>query len=174
MKKLSIRGGENGKIKIVPMAEKHLGQVFTLLIEVFNVFDEKAAIDELTLYIKAMKKNVEYGHDYWVSKDGNKVTGIIGLEYVGEDSAWLSWFAVGKKYRGMGIGRKLLEFVIEHAEKSGLKNISIECGTLPMFEKANKIYDRFGFQNKFTVSDFWSKNDDLLVKSKKIMHHTHH
>lgn len=159
------------KIEILPLGEHELPSALRLVVDVFNAVDEDKAIKELELYSKTKAAHIEYGHEYWIAKIGRRTVGIIGLEYVGKSDAWLSWFAVRREYRGKGIGSQLLEFATHHAQKKGVHTLSIECGTLPMFEKANKLYDEFGFKDKFTIEDFWAHNDDLLVKSKKMLSH---
>lgn len=156
-------------IRIAPLGEKDFRAALRLVRDIFNAADEKKAMSELTIFLKARKSHVEYGHDYWIAKTGEKMVGIIGLEYVANEAAWLSWFGVRKEYRGKGIGWELLSFATEQAKQKGIRTISIECGTLPMFKSANKLYDEFGFKDKFTIDDFWAHNDDLLVKSKTIV-----
>lgn len=161
-------GGELFKIEILPLGEREFPAVLKLVKDVFNAADREKAAHELAIHMKARKARVEYGHEYWAAKAGRRVVGIIGLEHVGNGAAWLSWFAVSKKYRGKGIGWELFTFVMEKARKKGVRSLSIQCGTLPMFRTANKLYDEFGFKDKFKVKNFWAAGDDLLVKSKKL------
>jgi len=49
----------------------------------------------------------------------NEPMGVVGLYEIPEysDTIWLSWFGVIKKYRKMGLGKQMLDFIIEVAKK---------------------------------------------------------
>lgn len=57
---------------------------------------------------------------YWVAKD-KKTLNVIGLTSIyteiddNFDECWIGWFCIDKSYRGLGFGKKLLEFSEEQA-----------------------------------------------------------
>ena len=46
---------------------------------------------------------------------------------------------------GRGIGKAMLETLIELARSQGLKRLSLETGNSPLFTAANRLYERRGF-----------------------------
>ena len=82
-----------------------------------------------------------------VAFDGNKIIGIIILiTYLlieGERKGWIEGLVVSENYRGQGIGRKLLEKVIEEAKKKGLKSLNLTSREERI--AANKLYQKMGF-----------------------------
>lgn len=56
---------------------------------------------------------------------------------------------VSSQYRGQGLGKKLMEHVIEYA-KTELKNVDIHLTSRPHRVAANKLYQQLGFQQKQT------------------------
>ena len=66
-------------------------------------------------------------------------TGIIA---VSED------LLVDARYRKWGIGRLLMEYAVEYAEKKGARHISLR--TNPKRIEANKLYEQLGFHRMTT------------------------
>ena len=56
---------------------------------------------------------------------------------------------VSSQYRGQGLGKLLMEHVIEYA-KTELKNVDIHLTSRPHRVAANELYKRLGFQQKQT------------------------
>lgn len=56
---------------------------------------------------------------------------------------------VSSQYRGLGLGKKLMEHVIEYARKE-LKNVDIHLTSRPHRVAANELYKQLGFQQKQT------------------------
>jgi len=48
--------------------------------------------------------------------------------------------------RGLGLGAKLLETILETARAEGLQRISLETGTQALFAPAWHLYGRYGFE----------------------------
>ena len=48
-------------------------------------------------------------------------------------------------YRGRGVGRAMLEHILEEAERSGYESLSLETGAMLEFAPARALYLRYGF-----------------------------
>ena len=73
-----------------------------------------------------------------VAEDRGKIAGAIGLEQFGR-AALLRSAVVSPEYRGTGVGRRLVEQVLERAEKGGIEELFLLTTT------AEKYFPRFGF-----------------------------
>ncbi len=73
-----------------------------------------------------------------VAEDEGKIAGTIGLEKFGS-VALLRSAVVSLEYRGSGLGRRLVEQVLERAERDGIEELFLLTTT------AEKYFPRFGF-----------------------------
>jgi amino-acid N-acetyltransferase len=74
-----------------------------------------------------------------VAEDTSGIAGAIGLENYGS-CALLRSAVVGAEHRGSGVGRRLVEAVLERAKESGVEEIYLLTTT------AEEYFPRFGFQ----------------------------
>ena len=73
-----------------------------------------------------------------VAEDDGGITGAIGLEKFGS-IALLRSAVVSSEYRGGGVGRRLVEQVLERAQNDGIEELFLLTTT------AEKYFPRFGF-----------------------------
>lgn len=86
--------------------------------------------------------------EYWVAIYENKVVGLIGLyEETSdcEDSIWLGWYCVDEKYRGLTIGKKLINFAIEEAKKKNKHFLKLYTTLHDEYAVARELYEKLGF-----------------------------
>ena len=76
------------------------------------------------------------------SVDGRSA-GCIALHRLSGDICEMKRLYVRDDYRGLGIGKKLITQILEKA--SELEYRSIRLDTLPTMEKAQELYEAFGF-----------------------------
>ena len=73
-----------------------------------------------------------------VAEDEGAIAGAIGLERFGS-VALLRSAVVSLEYRGSGVGRRLIEHLLERAEMDGIEELFLLTTT------AEKYFPRFGF-----------------------------
>lgn len=73
-----------------------------------------------------------------VAEDRGEIAGAIGLETFGS-AALLRSAVVSPDYRGSGVGRRLVERLLERAEKEGIEELFLLTTT------AENYFPRFGF-----------------------------
>jgi len=73
-----------------------------------------------------------------VAEDKNEIAGAIGLEKFGS-VALLRSAVVSPRHRGSGVGRKLVERLLERAESEGIEELFL------LTTRAEKHFPRFGF-----------------------------
>jgi amino-acid N-acetyltransferase len=76
--------------------------------------------------------------NFVVAEDKGRIAGAIGLEKFGS-IALLRSAVVSPDYRGSGVGRRLVERLLERAEKEGIEELFLLTTT------AEKYFPRFGF-----------------------------
>lgn len=77
--------------------------------------------------------------DFIVAEDGNGIEGAVGLEKY-DSVALLRSAVVAPQLRGTGVGRKLVEQVLERAEEDGIDELYLLTTT------AEDYFPRFGFK----------------------------
>lgn len=77
--------------------------------------------------------------DFIVAEDTNGIEGAVGLEKY-ESIALLRSAVVAPEHRGSGVGRRLVEQVLERAEEDGIYELYLLTTT------AEKYFPRFGFK----------------------------
>ncbi len=79
------------------------------------------------------------------SRSGNIIESLKGGIIISRESNEIVWFAVSKHFRGMGLGRNLLEFAIGKLDKQ--KSIFVQTfdNSITEGQAARKLYMNFGF-----------------------------
>ena len=91
--------------------------------------------------------------ELWAAQDDQHLVGIASLITVNKltgVSTRVEHVVVDEKYRGQGLGVKLMEKMIERSRAMGAKRIVLT--SRPSREAANKLYQKMGFQLKETNS----------------------
>lgn len=87
---------------------------------------------------------IDKGGHILMGSYNNEVIATIALLKVSSTLCELTKMAVAEKYRGRGIGRRLLSAAIEEAKNRGFQNITLL--TSPKLERAVNLYKSFGFK----------------------------
>ena len=99
-----------------------------------------AAVEELLLNSNLPVDGVrDHFADFIVAEDSNGIEGAVGLEKY-DSVALLRSAVVAPEYRGSGVGKRLVEQVLERAEEDGIDELYLLTTT------AEKYFPRFGFK----------------------------
>ena len=94
-------------------------------------------------------------HKYLVAKDDNKVIGYIGIEKILDEEHIIN-MAVHPDYRGKGIGKRLMQHVLNDEEVFFLEvRISNET--------AKSIYEHYGFKVINVRKAYYADGEDAYV-----------
>jgi GNAT superfamily N-acetyltransferase len=80
----------------------------------------------------------------------------------------LYWIAAHNDYRGMGIGRKVLEETCRQAKMMGCSILIAETSGLPHYEPTRAFYINNNFELEARLKDFYAMGDDKLFYTKRI------
>jgi DNA-binding MarR family transcriptional regulator/GNAT superfamily N-acetyltransferase len=93
---------------------------------------------------------------YVVEKNG-RVEGSIALQQRSEDSAQLRFFYLSPALRGFGIGKALMNNLMQFAKKANYKHINL--WTHKGLESAHKVYEKYGFvMTETKTHSLWKEN----------------
>ena len=80
----------------------------------------------------------------WVCEDGERFVGFLLLQHREDGVAQLRYFILLPEYRGMGLGKRLMELYVGFLKERGYR--SSYLWTTHELDAAAGLYKRFGFQ----------------------------
>jgi len=94
-------------------------------------------------------------HKYLVARDEAKIAGYIGIEKILDETHIIN-MAVHPDYRGAGIGKRLMQHVLNDEDVFFLEvRVSNET--------AKKMYEKYGFSVISTRKAYYADGEDALV-----------
>lgn len=94
-----------------------------------------------------------------------EVVGYIGTWIEGDHGEIVNFF-VSKEYQGMGFGKMMLDFYLELAKLSKVKNVSLEVRESN--ERAINLYTSFGFKFSHKRERYYKDQENALVLIKNM------
>ncbi|MEN2487798.1 bifunctional helix-turn-helix transcriptional regulator/GNAT family N-acetyltransferase [Flavobacterium sp. B11] len=92
----------------------------------------------------------------WMAEYNNKIVGCIAIQHQPENEAQLRWFLLDPSFRGLGIGKKLLNNAVDFCKEKKFKNVFLL--TTSMQDKALEMYKMAGFKlTQSTEVNQWGK-----------------
>jgi putative acetyltransferase len=85
---------------------------------------------------------------------GGELLGIAGLKQLDDHHGEIKTMHVAARARGRGVGRMLLEAVLEEARRRGCTRVSLEPGTGEPFRPARSLYESYGFGPSEPFGDY--------------------
>lgn len=140
-------------IKIVKCLEDYIKQLYDIHLS------EMPENDKMTqnCFFDEFKQKTR---KYFVALDNNIPVGYIGI-FDSIDDYNIIGVAVDKKYQRKGIGSKLLQTVIEEANKNKVATISLEVDETN--QKAINFYKKMGFVVTNVRKKYYKDNDAYIM-----------
>ncbi len=143
-------------IEIVKMTALHLDDVCAIENESFSDPWNRAAFEGELANAAA--------HWFVAICDG-KIAGYMGF-YAAADEGDISNIAVGKNFRRLGIGAHLMEYVLEFADKNGIRFMALEVRVSN--EPAIGLYEKYGFMKAGIRKRYYQNNgEDAIIMIKE-------
>jgi ribosomal protein S18 acetylase RimI-like enzyme len=125
---------------------------------------------EVEIVLELAQENIEKGEDksgyiFNIAQENNKPVAFTCYGPIPgtEGSFDLYWIAVHKSYRGKGLGKILMNMVIEDIKKRGGENIWIETASRPLYEPTRQFYISYGCEKIAELPEFYGKNDNKVI-----------
>ena len=91
---------------------------------------------------------------FWSFWDNNQLIGCAALKFLDNEHGELKSIRVEDRFRGKGIGEKIISYLINVSKKEGIKKLSIETGSGDFFSSARKLFKKFGFKTCVPFADY--------------------
>jgi GNAT superfamily N-acetyltransferase len=80
----------------------------------------------------------------WVALDGDEVVGTVAMRRIGDREAELKRMYLVPRWRGHGLGRRLLEVALDWARRERIRAVRLD--TSERMETAQRLYEAAGFR----------------------------
>ncbi len=107
-----------------------------------------------------------FGSDLLVADVGGKVVGYIAIMSLSREEAKIISFAVRKKFRRKGIGKRLLKAAIERCRERGKKKILLEVRVSNFI--AQNLYKKMGFKIIDIIPNYYTDGEDAYLMALDI------
>ena len=94
------------------------------------------------------------GIRFWGAWQGDVLLGCVALKQHSAQMAEIKSMRTAPEARGKGVGRALLQFLLEQARQSGFRHIYLETGSMEFFLPARTLYQSAGFNYCGPFADY--------------------
>ena len=99
--------------------------------------------------------------------EADRVVGVMGLQPDTDpdvhDIVWAVWLYVDPAAASRGIGKALMEAIIEAARARGARKLYLDVGNRERHERAIAMYDRRGFVQEGELRDYFAPGEHKLL-----------
>ena len=109
---------------------------------------------------------------FWTVWNGATLIGCGAIKELSAEHAEVKSMRTAASYRGKGIASKLLQHIIREARQRGYQRLSLETGSMPYFEPARTLYEKFGFTycSPFSI---YKEDVNSVFMTKELPAYTH-
>ena len=83
---------------------------------------------------------------FWSVWDKGELVGCGALKELDDQHGEVKSMRTSSAHLRKGVARKMIQHIIDEANRRGYKRLSLETGSMEAFEPAQKLYASFGFQ----------------------------
>lgn len=143
-------------IDIIPFSINNKEAIKTLNLEWLQKYFKVEPKDELVLS-NPIEEIINKGGKVYYAQHLDEIVGTVSLLKIDTTTFELSKMAVTVKAQGLGIGRQLIEFCIEEAQKHGIKKLILYSNR--QLKSALHLYESFGFKEIPVESGVYERAD---------------
>jgi len=140
---------------IEPLTQSDLAQVVEIETE---SFPEPWGEDK---FLQELKLKFSY---FFTAKSGAEIAGYIGLWHAADEGNIIN-IAVKKSWRRQGLGKQLIDFILEFSRAKGIKDVYLEVRSKNL--SAQGLYKKCGFEACYERQGYYV-DDSAIVMHKKV------
>lgn len=146
-KMVQANDDESG-IMLVPYNESYKQKVFDFTDKCFEELGKKFEPDGRHDFYNNIGDNFVV---FYCLFDQDKLIGTVALKKLDENTVELKAMYLDRSYRGKGLGRRLMNKIVDEAKWLGYKSIVLD--SMSQYKDALRLYERTGFQNTERYND---------------------
>jgi len=142
------------KIIIDDLTSKPIADLLTEHLEEMHQHSPAESVHALDL-AKLKKPGITFW-SIWddESSQTEELLGCGALQQIDSHHAEVKSMRVTYCHQGKGLANRILEHLIEEAEKSGYQRLSLETGSMQAFDRARHLYQKYGFEYCQPFADY--------------------
>lgn len=140
-----------------------------------GIFDH----DDVEITVELAKNAIKQKYKHTKSIDDLK---FLFAEYDGQTVAYacfgkiadsastyeLYWLSTHNAHRGKGIGKQLINKLLEDVKKVGGSKLYIKTDSKEQYKPTRQFYDACGFKVEALLKEYYSSNDDCIIYAKHL------
>ena len=146
--KMAQANGDESGIMLVPYNESYKQKVFDFTDKCFEELGKKFEPDGRHDFYNNIGDNFVV---FYCLFDQDKLIGTVALKKLDENTVELKAMYLDRSYRGKGLGRRLMNKIVDEAKRLGYKSIVLD--SMSQYKDALRLYERTGFQNTERYND---------------------
>lgn len=91
---------------------------------------------------------------FWTVWAGSSIAGCGALKELDRRHGELKSMHTAQRYRGKGVGRRMVAKIVDEARRRAYHRLSLETGSMEAFAPARALYRRFGFEECPPFADY--------------------
>ncbi len=103
---------------------------------------------------------------FWSAWEGDTLLGCGALKELDAKTGEVKSMRTAEAYRGQGVGKGMLEHILEEAERRGHSTLNLETGAMPEFTPARTLYLRYGFEICGPFADYTDDPNSVFMTKK--------
>lgn len=119
------------------------------------------------LYQIEHPEDEDYPHDtrfIFAEKDGITCAYACYGEIADSNGTYeLYWLATHAEYQGQGIGRQLINKLVEHIKSLGGRKLYLKTDSKPEYKNTRKFYNSCGFILEAVLKQYYDRYDDCCI-----------
>jgi ribosomal protein S18 acetylase RimI-like enzyme len=123
--------------------------------------------DEVEVALELIESALAKTDDYrlLVALEGDRVVGYacFGPTPMTKGTFDLYWIASSRTARGSGVGRALIDAVMDQLRACGGRLLRVETSSRAEYLATRRFYDRASFKHAATLAGFYDVDDDLMI-----------
>ena len=144
------------EVQIIPFSIEHKEAIKRLNIEWLNKYFKVEPRDELVLS-NPIGEIIDKGGKIYFAQYQHEIVGTVSLLKIDQTTFELSKMAITEKVQGLGIGRQLMKYCIEEAQKMGIQKLILYSNR--KLKPAIHLYESFGFKEIPVESGVYERAD---------------
>ena len=100
---------------------------------------------------------------FWSAWDGSNLAGCGALKEIDARHGEIKSMRAHPDYRGRGVGKAILLYLIDQAKRRGYSRISLETGRPETFIPARRLYESHGFAECPPFGDYVSDDFSMCM-----------
>ncbi len=100
---------------------------------------------------------------FWSAWEDHELLGFGALHEMNNKHGEIKSLKTSPAHLNKGVATKILDYIIKQARKRGYTRLSLETGSMEMFEPAINLYKKFGFEYCGPFANYKKSNFNIFM-----------